>query len=95
MQTQKVQGVRTDIFTDEHGTHVSYRGTKVVSFNADTIILRSGGWQTNTTKLRMNQASNQYRLGYQVYQVNFDWIVRYKGQDRPFVDGMTINRKDK
>jgi hypothetical protein len=47
----------------------------VVSFSADYVILRTGGWNTVTTKARMNQASNQFNLGYCVNQTNFIWYV--------------------
>lgn len=92
MQTRKVSGVRTDITTENGTTHVSYRGTRVCSFNAKSITLRSNGWETATTKLRMNQASNQYDLGFSVYQKARAWFVAFKGQVLPFSDGMTLTR---
>ncbi len=67
-QTAKVSGVATTIRTDTNGTHVRYHSTDVVSFNDKTITLRTGGWNTATTRLRMNQASNQFHLGFSVYQ---------------------------
>ena len=45
-------------------THVTYHQTVVVRFNHEHIILNSGGYRTATTKTRMNQASNQFDLGY-------------------------------
>jgi len=92
-QTQQARGVKTSIRTDDSGrTYVNYRGTDFVSFDANTITLRSGGWLTATTKTRMNQASNQFDLGYSVFQKNFEWFVRLEGRNLEFVDGMTIVR---
>ena len=34
--------------------------------------------------MRMNQASNEYNLGYQVLQIKGEWIAKYKGQSVPF-----------
>lgn len=91
-QTQRVTGVMTDIYTDEKGTHVSYRGTRVVSFNEKEITLRSNGWETATTKNRMNQAANQFNLGFSVYQERSTWFVNWRGTTTLFRDGMTLPR---
>lgn len=81
--------VATSIFTDGDTTKIIYHSTAVVSFNDKKIILNTGGWNTNTTKVRMNQASNTFGLGFQVYQKNYAWLVAYKGVVIPF-DGDTL-----
>jgi hypothetical protein len=91
-QTYKVSGVATSIRTEEGTTHVRYHATDVVSFNADVIVLRSGGWHTNTTKNRMMQASHQFGLGFSVWQKDFAWYVDYRGHTRDFTDGMVLRR---
>ena len=63
---------------------VRYWNTDIVKFNNERIILNTGGWSTVTTKLRMNQASNQFGLGYNVYQKDFNWFVEYQGKTIPF-----------
>lgn len=65
-QTQKVRGVATFIRTEYGDTIVRYHQTDVVRFNTREIILNTGGWNTRTTVTRMNQASNQFGLGYNV-----------------------------
>ncbi len=74
-QTQEFRGVHTTIYCEDGWHRGIYRGTVVVKWNADKIVLNTGGWRTNTTKNRMNQASNQFGLGYSVFQRNFDWWV--------------------
>ena len=91
-QQQRVGTHKTSIVTLEGMTSVVYHSTAVVQFNSDKIILNSGGWETATTKSRMNQASNQYGLEFEVYQVNFSWYVDYKGETIPFRDMMRLNR---
>ncbi len=66
---------KTTVSTSDGVTRVTYHTTNVVTFDTDKITLRTGGWPTKTTKLRMNQASEQFDLGYRVYQKDFDWYV--------------------
>lgn len=93
-QQSEVRGRSTAIFTDENGmTNIIYHRTAVVSFDAEKIILNTGGYRTATTKTRMNQAANQFRLGFQVFQKDFDWYVIFKGEKIPFNDDrLTLKR---
>lgn len=63
---------------------VRFHNTDVVKFTPKTITLNTGGWETSTTKTRMNQASNQFGLGYTVTQKDFSWFVHYKGKVMKF-----------
>lgn len=68
-----------------------YHSTVVVSvYPNGGIVLNSGGWRSATTKLAMNQASNEAGLGFHVFQHDHDWFVRYQGGDRPFADNMIL-----
>ncbi len=84
-QMSRVSGVATAISTDADGVmRVSYHSTPVVTvYPNGRIDLDSGGWFTVTTKTRMNQASNQFGLGFKVFQKDFRWFVD--------VDGHTID----
>lgn len=94
-QQQKVGTHRTTVATDASGvTRVTYHSTVVVEFDHKTIILRTCGYRTATTKTRMNQASNQFSLGYSVFQKNYEWYVTFKGQTYQFKDGITIHRRE-
>jgi hypothetical protein len=87
MQTKVVRGVATAIEHDEQGTHVRYHSTRVVSIHTNgSVTLRTGGYRTNTTKCRMNQAANQYGLGFHVYQQDFEWFVQIGDKDIAFDD---------
>jgi hypothetical protein len=87
-QTQTVGSHRTTISTQDGTTSVVYHSTPVVSFNSDTITLRTGGYCTATTKTRMNQTANQFGLGYTVYQRDYEWFVRYNGDDHMMTSQM-------
>lgn len=72
-----------------HGI-VRYHQTQVFAWTPETITLNTGGWFTNTTKLRMNQAAAQYGLGYGVYQKQHNWFVTYKGETIPFTENTLV-----
>jgi len=87
MQTRVVRGVATAIEQDEQGTHVRYHSTRVVTIHLNgDVTLRTGGYRTNTTKCRMNQAANQYGLGFHVYQQDFGWFIQVGKLQVPFID---------
>lgn len=93
-QTTQVGRVATTIRTTPEGqTQVIYHSTPVVSFNHKLIILNHGGWMTNTTKTRMNQASVEFGLGFQVYQKDFNWFVRYKEEEALPFEGRILELK--
>ena len=74
---------------------VTYHSTPVVKvINDRYVVLNSGGYRTNTTKRRMNQASLQYLLGFEVYQVNFQWYVSLGEEIAPYYDGIVIDTRE-
>ena len=89
---QKVGTHKTSIYTEAGFTQVRYVNTAVVKFNSEKIILNSGKWKTVTTKTRMNQASNQFDLGYRVFQKDSNWFVEWKGETLDFFDGIELTR---
>jgi hypothetical protein len=96
----KLSSYRTTIAGDENGTHVTYVSTRVVSWSARTVTLRNGGWDTVTTRRKMNQASNQFNLDFCVYRDKGETYVRQPGMTWedckrslvPFMDGMSFAR---
>lgn len=93
-KTDTVGNHKTTVATDDTGTtSVTYHATRVVSWSDSEITLQTGGWRTVTTKLRMNQAAQQYGLGFRVSQTNFDWFIDYRGTRVPFnSDTVTLER---
>lgn len=91
---QKIGRVATTVAGDDNGnTVVTYHDTAVVTFNQDLITLNSGGWLSHTTKARMNQTSNVFRLGYQVFQHKYRWYVDFCGNRYWYWDKMRLDRK--
>ncbi len=97
-QMTEVRGVHTSKVTRPDGSlSVVYRGTEVVSVDdMGVITLRSNGWQTATTKTRMNQTAYEFGLPYNVWQKNYEWFVTFDVDVYgfqvviPFRDGMTL-----
>jgi hypothetical protein len=92
-QTGRVSGVATKVKKSGDDITVKYHDTDVVKATKTKIILDTGGWFTNTTKTRMNQASNEYGLGYNVYQKGGKWFVDYYGETIPFAGKKTLTLK--
>ncbi len=94
MAYNKLSTYKTSVFSARGRTYVQYHATNIVEFDGDTVTLNSGGWQSVTTKRKMNQASHQFGLGYGVYQRNHVWYVDLpNGQTVEFEDGMTFTRE--
>lgn len=95
MGQMKWIGKRATKVTTEFGTTtVRYHETDVVTFDAETITLKTGGWRTATTKNRMNQTANQYDLRFIVYQEKFEWFVRTAFHTIPFGgDTLVLKRR--
>ena len=64
------------IATVDHGTH--------------SVKLSSCGWDTPTTKSRLNAILQEVKTGFSVFQKNFDWFLNSRGQTVDFFDGMIL-----
>lgn len=79
-QMNRIPSNNTTIATTGGITRVTLHGTCVVEFDAVRITLRTGGYDTVTTRARMNQASNQFGLGYSVARDKGRTYVRRNGK---------------
>ena len=66
----------------------------VYDHNTQALKLNTGGWQSNTTKSRLNAILDQLMYGARVYQKNFDWFLSYNNQTHDFNDGMILVNGD-
>ena len=95
-RNNKVGELKTAIYQSDGYTVAQSHDTQIVRFNDDEIILNSGGWQTKTTKSRMNKVSDAFQLGFRVSQRHGEWFVDYFaneiGDTYSFNDGMILER---
>ena len=83
-QTHTLGKKATTVTKSSAGVEVVLYSTKIVEQHGGKLILRNGGYRTNTTRTRMNQAASQFNLGYSVFQKAGDWFVTWKGNTLPF-----------
>lgn len=72
---------------------VKYSSTEIVSWTDTEITLDANGYFSKTTKKKMNQAAEQFELGYKVVQKAEDWFVEINDETIPFnQDKITFRR---
>ena len=71
---------------------VFLHGHNIATFdhNLKAVKLSSCGWQTVTTKSRLNAILSEVKYGCSVFQKNWNWFVSFRGQTQDFVDGMIL-----
>ena len=71
---------------------VYLHGHQIATFdhNLKAVKLSSCGWQTVTTKSRLNAILSEVKYGCKVFQKNFVWFVNYNKQTLMFWDGMIL-----
>ena len=74
-----------DVFL--HGNHIA----SLCKISMDLRIF-DGGWQSNTTKSRLNALLQEFADSYKVIQKDFTWYVvdSYDNSRVPFWSGMTL-----
>lgn len=75
---------------DGNNITVTFYGTQIVSVSPYTVWLNTGGYFTATTKRHMNHASDEFGLGYSVYQVKGEWYVKHGSGVIPFDGNICI-----
>ena len=77
-------------FEEETGVSVvRLHGNKIAEVGDNFMTIFDGGWQTNTTKSRLNALINEFcnSLTDGVYQRDFKWFIRDNNVERDFVNG--------
>ena len=55
---------------------VYLHGNHIATVKSNSIIIKDGGWQSNTTKSRLNAILSEHGdIGDRVFQKAFDWFV--------------------
>jgi len=81
----KKDGITTEVNVMLHGNCIAWFDTASNDFN-----ISSAGWETVTTKSRLNAILEEFASGSRVIQKNFEWFLSDFGTLKPFVDGMKI-----
>ena len=84
----------TTVRAFRESVEVYLHGNNIASLDTATneLTLKDGGWQSNTTKSRLNALLDEFVPSMGIFQKNWEWFVsdRLTGQVVPFVSGMTV-----
>ena len=70
-----------------HGNHIA-----TYNYADKELSLYDGGWQSVTTKSRLNALCNEFATGFGVFQKNWDWFVSdFKNVKKEFVSNTIVN----
>ncbi len=73
------------------GVSVVLHATEVFRIEGERLTLRHGGWDTPTTRQRINQCFDEWLPGYCVHIKGHDWFLDTPTHFYiPFTDGMVI-----
>ena len=81
-----------DVYCEE--SEIFLHGNHIATYDHVTkeLALFDGGWQTVTTKSRLNALCNEFATGFGVFQKNWDWFVSDFNQKNviDFFNGVTV-----
>ena len=81
----------TEVITCSNVSDVFLHGNLIARIGETWIELFDGGWQSNTTKSRLNAILSEHGIpGESVFQKNFQWFVSQEGSAIPFFSGMRL-----
>ena len=70
-----------------HGNHIA-----TYNYANKELSLYDGGWQSNTTKSRLNALCNELATGFGVFQKNWErYVSDFQKTVVDFTDGITVN----
>ena len=71
---------------------VYLHGHQIATLDHSTKALKlsSCGYETVTTKSRLNAILDEVKYGCRVFQKNWNWFVSYNNQTQSFFDGMIL-----
>ena len=71
-----------------HGNHIA-----TYDHTSKELYLFDGGWQSNTTKSRLNALCQEFATGFTVFQKNWNWFVSdfQSKVVKDFTNGIAVN----
>ena len=71
---------------------IKLHGNHIATVMNDTMLLFDGGWQSNTTKSRLNALCYEFATGFSVFQKNWEWFISdFSGYAKELVDKTIVN----
>ena len=70
-----------------HGNHIA-----TYNYADKELTLFDGGWQSVTTKSRLNALCNEFATGFGIFQKNWEWFISdFSGYAKEFADNTIVN----
>ena len=69
---------------------VFLHGNRIAQVCSEFVAIFDGGWQSNTTKSRLNALCNEFRPQAGVFQKDWTWFIRHGNSVFPFISGSLI-----
>ena len=82
----------TTVTTENGISEVRLHGNLIAKVGDDFVTIFDGGWQSNTTKSRLNAIINEFCCAFTdgVFQRDFAWYIRDNKVTHDFVNGYTF-----
>jgi len=88
---QDLKVANSQVISYTNSSDVYLHGNLIARIGETWIELFDGGWQSHTTKSRLNALLQAFGVpGEYVFQKNFQWFVQYNGAPIPFFSGMRL-----
>ena len=83
----------TEVVTNDGLSTVYLHGNKIAMVDDTSLTIFDGGWQSNTTKSRLNALINEFCNGFTdgVFQKDFLWFIRDNNEVKDFVSGYVFS----
>jgi len=82
----------TEVSVENDGVSVVYlHGHRIAEIGDDFVTLYDAGYQTATTKSRLNAILSAHGAGERIYQRDFVWYISTSEGEKEFEDGMILS----
>jgi len=78
----------TEVVNEDGVSKVFLHGNKIAEIGDTWLRIFDGGWQSNTTKSRLNAILREHGTGESVFQKNWNWFVSTAAGNVEFESGM-------
>jgi hypothetical protein len=78
------------VIDDNNAAYVYLHGNHIATIDDNNVTLFDGGWQSNTTKSRLNAILQEFAYGVGVFQKQWEWFVCNQNKTVDFTNGMQI-----
>lgn len=89
-QRRNWSNANTSVVIDDNNNAAVYLHGNHIATIGDEIQLFDGGWQSNTTKSRLNAICYEFAYGCGVFQKQFEWFVSTNNGTVDFVNGIAV-----